>query len=591
MDGGSAGGAQAASNLANCNVSSVSAPADRVHWEIGGDRFSEKVINDPVHGTILIDDYLWKFIDTPQFQRLRYLKQLGSCYFVFPGTAHYNTICSETGYAGASHNRFEHSIGVSHLAQSMARRFYDRRNKLDIDVTEEDIGNVSVAGLLHDLGHGPFSHVFDGAFIPKARPGYIWTHEMASEKMFDYMLEEEIDGSKIDVNEVKAMIAGTVRRPSQRYLYEIVANKRNGIDVDKFDYIARDSMFVQFPVSFKSDREMLMASVVESEIVFKDTEAFNLHQLFMSRFNLFKQVYTHKVSKGIELMIVDAMLLADEHLRLSDSIDDMAKYLDVTDSVLEDISRTHRPDDEKWTKAQEILKRIKRRRIYKCVGSVNIPSAILKDRQTLKSKVETDSIMSFIAPEHEKSVQSKDDIYVHWLELGYGMQDLNPINLTKFYGKYNPKKAFSLTDQQISELTPPVFSEVTVRVYVKDPNPDAHYAVHLAFKAFWKSISKEYGLTYPCGNDWGVDCQPTPPGSDSTTTTPVRARAQPIQGSPGQDLPANYAQRNRRSGASLSRSSTEGTEDGEGLLARLATSPSPAPRPDAPHHVKRPRTE
>ncbi|KAJ3586078.1 hypothetical protein NHX12_012479 [Muraenolepis orangiensis] len=132
-----------------------------------------KVFNDPIHGHIEVHPLLIRIIDTPQFQRLRNIKQLGGVYFVFPG---------------ASHNRFEHSIGVGHLAGRLVQALSDRQPELLI--SHRDILCVKIAGLCHDLGHGPFSHMFDRIFIPKARPGVKWKHEIASLKMFDYLVED-----------------------------------------------------------------------------------------------------------------------------------------------------------------------------------------------------------------------------------------------------------------------------------------------------------------------------------------------------------------------------------------------------------------
>lgn len=138
-----------------------------------------KMINDPIHGFIELEPGALAFIDTPQFQRLRDLKQLGATYYVFPG---------------ATHNRFEHSIGTMHLAGQMLDSI--SRCQPELKITPEGVPFgvdgvffsqqagvfsetflVKIAGLCHDLGHGPFSHVFDNQFMPAARPDIKWTHE------------------------------------------------------------------------------------------------------------------------------------------------------------------------------------------------------------------------------------------------------------------------------------------------------------------------------------------------------------------------------------------------------------------------------
>ncbi|KAJ8259441.1 hypothetical protein GJAV_G00169300 [Gymnothorax javanicus] len=133
----------------------------------GENRKPYKIFNDPIHGSIELHPYLVRIIDTPQFQRLRYIRQMGSVYFVYPG---------------ASHNRFEHSIGVAHLAGELVQalnkqyrmttdpkpteKFFGLRDNEDL-ITEEDGLCVQIAALCHDLGHGPFSHMFDDQFLPR----------------------------------------------------------------------------------------------------------------------------------------------------------------------------------------------------------------------------------------------------------------------------------------------------------------------------------------------------------------------------------------------------------------------------------------
>lgn len=139
-----------------------------------------KFLKDPIHGHIPLSPCVLSFIDTPHFQRLRDLKQLGVVYFVFPG---------------ASHNRFEHSIGVSYLSGLMLEGLCTRQPTLE--VRDEDISDIRIAGLCHDLGHGPYSHLFDNVFMKQVCPGSTWTHEDAS----NMMLTDLIDKNYIDINE------------------------------------------------------------------------------------------------------------------------------------------------------------------------------------------------------------------------------------------------------------------------------------------------------------------------------------------------------------------------------------------------------
>ncbi|XP_078026099.1 deoxynucleoside triphosphate triphosphohydrolase SAMHD1-like [Epinephelus lanceolatus] len=313
-----------------------------------------KVFNDPIHGHMALHPLLVKIIDTPQFQRLRNIKQLGGAYFVYPG---------------ASHNRFEHSIGVGHLAGELAKALHATQPELLI--TERDILCVQIAGLCHDLGHGPFSHLYDGMFIPKACPEETWKHEDASVQMFDHLvkcngLEEEMKKYSLvpqDQTFIKEMIAGPLKkrqgelqtktvdewpykgRPQDKsFLYEIVANKTNGIDVDKFDYLSRDCYHLGIRNNFDHLRFLKFARVCEVDgqkhICTRDKEVINLYDLFHTRNGLHRRACQHRVHSIIENMIAEAFVKADEHIQiegsggkmftLSTAIDDMEAFTKLT---------------------------------------------------------------------------------------------------------------------------------------------------------------------------------------------------------------------------------------------------------------------
>ncbi|KAK1898775.1 Deoxynucleoside triphosphate triphosphohydrolase SAMHD1 [Dissostichus eleginoides] len=338
-----------------------------------------KVFNDPIHGHMELHPLLVKIIDTPQFQRLRYIKQLGAGYLVYPG---------------ASHNRFEHSIGVGYLAGELVKALKEKQPKLDIN--KRDILCVQIAGLCHDLGHGPFSHLFDAMFIPKKMK--TWKHEDASVEMFDHLVRSNEDLQRMmkayglnlteDLEFIKEMIKPPEAkkkykgRPEEKFfLYEIVNNKRNGIDVDKFDYFARDSYHLGIKNNFDHGRFIKFARVCEVDeqkgdgqkhICTRDKEVNNLYDLFHTRYSLHRRAYQHNVVKIIEHMITEAFLMADEHIQikgsggemftLSTAITDMEAYTKLTDCVFDQILNS---TEDNLREAREILTKVVDRKHYR----------------------------------------------------------------------------------------------------------------------------------------------------------------------------------------------------------------------------------
>nr|XP_034318697.1 deoxynucleoside triphosphate triphosphohydrolase SAMHD1 isoform X3 [Crassostrea gigas] len=426
----------------------------------------DKIFNDPIHGHIEINPMCVKIIDTPQFQRLRSIKQLGGTYFVYPG---------------ASHNRFEHSIGVCHLAGQFVSAL--RVGQSELNITDDDVLCVQIAGLCHDLGHGPFSHMFDRRFLPSLGNGT--KHESLSVKMFDHLVEENKLDTEFSVNFkedlgrnkkfIAELIEGLTKDETQgwpykgrdqekRFLYEIVANKRNGIDVDKWDYFARDCHMLGIKNSFDHTRCMKFARVVEvdgeKQICFRDKEIENLYEMFHTRDMLHRRAYQHSVGNIIEIMISEAMEKANKHiltpgkmLGISETLDDMAAYENLTDSIVDRIICS---TDDNLKESRDILKKVKERKLYKCVGHIRkeINKTTLKEEYCLKLK----KIGSGL---HE------NDIVIDVVNLNYGMKDKNPIDFVRFYTKENPNVAIEVKKDEVSDLLPEKFAEQRIRFFCK----------------------------------------------------------------------------------------------------------------------------
>ncbi len=189
-----------------------------------------RLYNDAVHGHIYLPKYIFKFIDTPEFQRLRRIKQLGPVSYV---------------YEGASHTRFGHSIGVAYLANKMAKII--QSDYPGLCVSDKTVELITIAGLLHDIGHGPYSHLFE-TVVKRMIPDY--SHEDMSCRIID-RFENKFESHK-DMEFVKSIIKGEIL-PSHKgseWMYEIVSNPTTSIDVDKFDYFQRDVKYANIQMTY-----------------------------------------------------------------------------------------------------------------------------------------------------------------------------------------------------------------------------------------------------------------------------------------------------------------------------------------------------
>ncbi|XP_050399002.1 deoxynucleoside triphosphate triphosphohydrolase SAMHD1 [Patella vulgata] len=440
-----------------------------------------KVFNDPVHGHIEIHPLCIKIIDTPEFQRLRYLKQLGACYYVFPG---------------ASHNRFEHSIGVCHLAGEMVSRLQEQQPELDI--TPVEVLCLKIAGLCHDLGHGPFSHVFDGKFIPLVVSESKWKHEEASIQMFDHLIEKNnLEKDFLEYNltfKEREFIKELINGPSddkdkgsdkKKYLYEIVANKRNSVDVDKFDYFARDSYMLGIKNNFDHNRFMRFCRVIEDEygekrICIRDKEAENLYEMFHTRKTLHSRAYQHVVTQAVESMIVDALIIADKcetfpfldtndpPRQLHECIDDIKAYKKLDDTIFQRIMWSTEPELQG---ARDLIDRIQKRQLYKCVGAAQRPEHLDKEKEKEVPK----EIAKFAKLEPECLKLSR----VHY---DYGMKSQDPVSHTRFYSKDKPNVCLELCPEQGPQMLPKHFQVDMIRIFCTDSRPKIIEAAKSAFE-------------------------------------------------------------------------------------------------------------
>jgi len=441
-----------------------------------------KVINDPVHGHMYFPGIVVDAIDTPQVQRLRELKQLGTSYYVFPG---------------ASHNRFEHSLGTAHLATNMFDALRTRaQSHLRDALTGADRVAVQLAGLCHDLGHGPFSHVFDNEFLPRRVAGWHagdeppWNHEAMGADMFRWMVDDNgMDLDKGLIDRVCDLITSSnveSATPGTKFLWDIVANKRNSIDVDKFEYLLRDQHSTGVKGNVDVGRLMSFMKVIDDQICFKASEVYNVYDLFHTRANMHQKVYTHKKAKAIEYMIVDALVEADVawDSEISKSIWDVNEFIRLDDTILKRIEWSK---ESKLQKGRDLVRRIRRRELYQYVNDFAVPE---EDIIGFKPVTEVD-ITSCQGDNNIPGGLRPDDIMVQNVKIDYSMKNKNPVDSVKFFQDYGDTHSFHIDKSKVSLLLPNSFIERKVRVFSKSKDPMYVEAAAKAFENYQRRMYKQ----------------------------------------------------------------------------------------------------
>ncbi|HEX2977088.1 MAG TPA: HD domain-containing protein [Bacteroidales bacterium] len=238
-----------------------------------------KLINDPVYGFISIPgDFIFDLIEHPWFQRLRHIKQLGLTGYVYPG---------------ANHSRFQHCIGALHL---MCMALSTLKSK-GVEISEEEEEAAVIAILLHDIGHGPFSHALETSIISNI------SHEDIS-LLLMRKLNEEFSG-RLDL--ALEIFTGSYPR---RFFHELLSGQ---MDMDRMDYLRRDSFFTGvIEGSVGSERIIRMLNVVDDNLVVDEKGIYSLEKFLIARRLMYWQVYMHKTVLSSESLLVNVLRRARE---------------------------------------------------------------------------------------------------------------------------------------------------------------------------------------------------------------------------------------------------------------------------------------
>jgi hypothetical protein len=290
-------------------------------------------IKDPVHGYVYITETEKEIIDSFPVQRLHRLRQLAGAEFVYPG---------------ANHTRFEHSVGVMYLAGRLSEN-----PNLSQHLSEDEIQILRIAALLHDVGHGPFSHVFEHLlqkFLKK-------THEDLTTWVIQKSeLSDTLNNLGYDPEMIGKLAVGMLHRSGKAFMDQVI---RSAVDVDKLDFIVRDTYHTGAEYGYVDVSRLIhMLDVIDENLAVDLGALSALESFILARIESFKSIYFHRVGRAAQIMIAIAMEEAKDELGLVD-FKSVEEYLAFNDYTV-------------WTmlknceKSRGIMENLERRRLLKC---------------------------------------------------------------------------------------------------------------------------------------------------------------------------------------------------------------------------------
>lgn len=297
-------------------------------------------IRDPIHGYIKITEQERELIDSAFVQRLRRIHQLAGAYLVYPGGVH---------------SRFEHVIGTMHVTGLIGQSVADGAG-----LDDDDIQELRIAALLHDVGHGPFSHLFEEVLNEKAD----LTHEDLSQRITtESNIADILRRNGYQPARISKLCIGKAK--GKPFMNQVIAG---GLSADMMDYLLRDTYFTGVEYG-KVDIQRVIDSLEVSndgQMMLERAALYAFEALLIARYEMFKAVYFHRTVRAAELMLGHSMTLADDELHLTD-LSKIGKMLRLTDEVVLQQLADVNPRTSDLRIAKSLATNYMQRKLVKCV--------------------------------------------------------------------------------------------------------------------------------------------------------------------------------------------------------------------------------
>lgn len=293
-------------------------------------------ITDPIHRYIRFSETEREIVDTVIFQRLRGIRQLAGAHLVYPS---------------AQHSRFEHSIGTMHIAGYAGETLFSKGYFGD----EDKVQQLRLAALLHDIGHGPFSHLFEEVLMEKQNMNH---EDMGRQIISQSEISDILGKHGYNSSDICELSFG---QSNIQFFNEIISG---ALSADMMDYLPRDGLFTGVEYG-KIDYHRLISSfevTTDGHLAINKSALYSLESMLISRYEMYKAVYFHKTVRSAEVMLLRSIMLADEQLNLTDKT--LNKYLSLTDEITLERIRLLGNDNKS---AVRLAQDYKSRKLLKCV--------------------------------------------------------------------------------------------------------------------------------------------------------------------------------------------------------------------------------
>jgi len=402
-------------------------------------------INDPIHGFVGLTELESKIINSETYQRLRRIKQLSGGHYVYPT---------------AEHNRFGHCIGAMYLAGLAGRRLLGQ-----LGLGKDVLQDVRIAGLLHDIGHGPFSHVFEEVLVEKRG----MNHEDVTEWIIRKgELGDLLEDGGVSRDRIANLVRGRRKTKNDAVVSGIVAGQ---VDADKMDYLIRDSFYCGVNYGLIDIHRLINNLEVSGDgfIEFDIAARGALESFLVARYEMFLNVYYHKTVRSVEVLLVKLMHAADDLLQLT-AFSTPEEFLALDDmSLISRLRGVNPSESDEAKETAELVQMLDSRIFYKSVFEKVLHTDDRFVSKILTKRKVRESIQEEIA---SSAKVPTDEVIVDVPTLPsvpYNPHQVNPMEIGIFQVIDGKKISHNLSEfSNIAEMMK-VYLDV-IRVYTFDRN-------------------------------------------------------------------------------------------------------------------------